>query len=268
MVDFDLQKLWKKEIQILDEVDRICKKYHLTYYLVWGTLLGAIRHKGFIPWDDDIDIGMPTKSYKKFLRIAKKELSETFFLQTGLTDKWHPMPFAKVRMNNTAFYPKGDKNLKRHHGIFVDIFPMYGRGNKESLLNRMGNRISNHIIQRRNRVSSTSFSILKIFSTNFLVRIRDYLLQGKGDQYLCDGQLFSVADFEPCLYGEFEGKKYPIPKNFHNVLTKAYGDYMQLPPKEQRIAHIPAFISFNLKEDETLLGEYIELLKQDDMDKK
>lgn len=104
MSDFDLQMLWKKEIQILDVIDSICKKHNITYFLVWGTLLGSVRHKGFIPWDDDVDIGMPGKSYNKFLKIASKELGKEYFLQTGLTDKWHPVPFSKVRMNNTAFY--------------------------------------------------------------------------------------------------------------------------------------------------------------------
>lgn len=262
MTDFDLQQLWQKEIQILDEIDRICKKHNITYYLVWGTLLGSIRHKGFIPWDDDIDIGMPIKSYKKFLRVAKKELSDEYFLQTGLTDKWHPVAFAKVRMNNTAFYPAGDKNIKRHHGIFVDIFPMNRRNGKRGILNRVGDRISGHIAQRRNEVPLTVFRAFRIFPTNFLVRIRDLLLQGRGDYYLCDGALFRASDFEFSVNGEFEGKQYPIPQNYHEVLEATYGDYMQLPPEENRVAHAPAFISFDLKKDKEKLEKYLDLLKR------
>ena len=268
MVDFDLQQLWQKELQILDEIDRICKKYDIVYYLVWGTLLGAIRHKGFIPWDDDIDVGMPIHSYKKFLQIAKKELPAEYFLQTGLTDKWHPAPFAKVRMNNTAFYPKEDVNLKRHHGIFVDIFPMHRRNGKCGILNRIGDRISVHISQRRNEVPLTVFKAFRIFPTNFLVRIRDLLLQGKGDYYLCDGTLLNISDFEPSADGEFEGKHYPIPKNFQKVLKTTYGDYMQLPPEENRVAHAPAFISFDLKADKENLEKYLDCLKRGNPDEK
>ena len=263
MSNFDLEKLREKEIQILDEIDKICRKHNITYYLVWGTLLGAIRHKGFIPWDDDIDIGMPIQSYKKFLKIAQKELPKELFLQTGLTDAWHPVPFAKVRMNNTAFYAAGDTNVKRHHGIFVDIFPMFGRKGNGNIFNRIGAKLSDHIAQRRNEKELTVFPFLKIFSTNFLVVIRDALLQGTGEHYFCDGILLSTADFEDSIDIEFEGKKYPIPKNFDNVLTKMYGDYMQLPPEEQRIAHVPAFISFDIESDKEDLEKYLKLLKEE-----
>ena len=265
MSDFDLQMLWKKEIQILDVIDSICKKHNITYFLVLGTLLGSVRHKGFIPWDDDVDIGMPRKSYNKFLKIASKELGKEYFLQTGLTDKWHPVPFSKVRMNNTAFYTVGDKNIKRHHGIFVDIFPMNRRNAKPSLLNRVADRITAHIAQRRNEAPLMVFRFLKIFSTSFLVRIRDFLLSGHGDFYLCDGALLRVSDFESSVLGQFEGKQYPIPQNYHNVLETLYGDYMQLPSEENRVAHSPAFISFNLNEDKEELEKYLKTLRKGDL---
>lgn len=257
MAGFELRKLQEKEIQILDEIDRICKKYNIQYYLMWGTLLGAVRHKGFIPWDDDIDIAMDRKEYKKFLKIAPKELKEEYFLQTSFTDKWHPMFFAKVRLNNTAFYAQSDRNIKKHHGIFVDIFPMDCRSSKKSLKNKIGEKISTHIFQRIERKKVTCFRGLKILSTTFLAYFRDLFLKGKGDKYICDGCLLDKQLFLKSENIVFEGKEYLAPHKAHEVLQTIYGDYMQLPPENERIAHKPAFISFNLAEDGRKLEEYL-----------
>ena len=113
-------------LTILKEVVRICDKHNLTYYLNYGTLLGAVRHKGFIPWDDDVDIEMPLKDYRKFLKIAPKEISEDFFIQTYKTDHNFGPMWTQVRANNTTSMPLKWKNWDIHWGIHIDIFPLVG----------------------------------------------------------------------------------------------------------------------------------------------
>ena len=244
-----LEALWQHEIKILDEIDRICKKHNITYFIMWGTLIGAVRHKGFIPWDDDIDLSFPYKDYKKFLKVAKKELSEEFFLQTSKSDKYHPTYFAKLRLNNTAFYSKEDTNLKKHHGIFVDLLPLYNANNPPSALTKAKRKIG-HILtnsvhgKRENKPIGNSY--IKKLPDGLLFRLRDLFLNTHGKKFYSWGFYFDHEDFLPATELEFCGKKYPAPKNYDKVLTTIYGDYMKLPPKEKQVAHNPGRISFDL----------------------
>lgn len=118
-----LQKLWKVEEGIYLEFARICDKYNLRYFCAYGTALGAIRHKGFIPWDDDMDMGMPREDYEKFLEIAPQELRENFELLEARNTKGYVLPFAKLTRSDTTFVEATDIDRKYHSGIFIDIFP-------------------------------------------------------------------------------------------------------------------------------------------------
>ena len=118
-----LQKLWNVEEGIYLEFARICDKYHLRYFCAYGTALGAIRHKGFIPWDDDMDMGMPREDYEKFIKIAPKELQGNFELLEPRLTKGYVMPFAKLTRSDTTFVESADIDRKYHSGIFIDIFP-------------------------------------------------------------------------------------------------------------------------------------------------
>ena len=104
-----MNQIQQHQLNMAKEVDRICKKYNLRYSIAGGTLLGAIRHQGFIPWDDDLDISMPREDYDKFIKIAQQELGKKYFLQTWDTDKNFVFPFAKIRENNTLFR----RNIKK-----------------------------------------------------------------------------------------------------------------------------------------------------------
>ncbi len=251
-----LEKLWEHELKILDEIDRICKKHDITYFIMWGTLLGAVRHKGFIPWDDDVDISMPIKDYKKFLKVAQKELSEEFFLQTSKTDRYHPAYFAKVRLNNTAFYSKEDNNPKKHHGIFVDIFPLYNYNASPSIFLKIrrliGNKLTVAVIGKREN-SKAGNHFLKLLPDGLLYRLRDIFRNTKGKQFYSGGCCFERDDFLPAVNIEFCEKMYPAPNKYDKVLRILYGDYMQLPPKDKQVAHNPGRISFDLSLPDEIL---------------
>ena len=121
--DSELQEIHKDLLELLKAFKNVCDKEGIWYTLAFGTVLGAVRHKGFIPWDDDIDIGMTRDNYEKFIKIANTKLSEEFFLQTMETEEETPFYFAKVRKNKTKFIEKYVKDINMNHGIFIDIFP-------------------------------------------------------------------------------------------------------------------------------------------------
>lgn len=125
-------ELRKVEVEILKEIHKICTENDLQYYLCGGTLLGAVRHKGFIPWDDDIDIVMPRDDYNKFITLCLNgKLDKQYILQNTDTEPEYHLPFTKIRKKHTFFDEEGVRKLKIHKGIFVDIFPLdYSKKNE------------------------------------------------------------------------------------------------------------------------------------------
>lgn len=121
---YDIKEVQSKMLVILKEIDRICRKYNIKYSLEGGTLLGAVKYKGFVPWDDDIDIVMLRKDYERFLRICKTELHRDFFIQNNKTVKYFPLNYTKVNMNQTVYKQDDIKDINMHHGLFVDLFPV------------------------------------------------------------------------------------------------------------------------------------------------
>ena len=125
MTNSKLRKVQLTELEILEKIDEICKKNNINYFLIGGTLLGDVRHKGFIPWDDDIDIGMLREDYEKFINVCLKNgaLGKDYYLHCNESDDDYFIPFIKVKKNNTTFAEKNIENINTHKGIFLDIFP-------------------------------------------------------------------------------------------------------------------------------------------------
>ena len=119
----DLARLHTVLYQILAEIDRICKKHNIPYFIQGGSAIGAFYNKGIVPWDDDVDVGMPRSNYDRFLEVAPAELGSEYFLEWFGTESNTPFYFAKVKLNNTLFVEQIWKDMDIHHGIFVDIFP-------------------------------------------------------------------------------------------------------------------------------------------------
>lgn len=265
-----LRKLQLTELEILDEIVRICEKNNLRYYLIGGTLLGAIRHNGFIPWDDDLDIAMPRRDYDMFRELCKTELNENYFLHDIYSDNKYWLLFAKVRKKNTLFEEKNISTIKGERGIYVDIFPLDNALCENSREQRIRTRIIkylNAVIAYKRKLNLrfswktkiTSFFIYP-FSIKTLKRIQEKLMRKHnkneasnfyinfGSNYNTIKQTILKSYFEPASEVIFEGKKYTTLKDPVYFLKRIYGnDFMMLPPEEKRITHSPLRISFDLK---------------------
>lgn len=274
-LDIKIKDAQEVELEILLEFDRICKKHNINYFLYSGTLLGAIRHKGFIPWDDDIDVCMLREEYDKFMKIAMNELDNKYFLQNYDTDRNYPLQFSKLRKNNTTYMEVNLSNLKMHQGIFIDIFP-YDNSEPNTFLGKLQRIIVEKMIlinlcrnKERNKQSQNKLIILfrmfcyyilkiipKTLIDKFITKIST-LFNNKNTEYISDlssSKRKSTYDrftikrnvFKSKIFCEFEGYKFPVPKDYDYVLTKNYGDYMKLPAeKEQKPHHGINKISFN-----------------------
>jgi lipopolysaccharide cholinephosphotransferase len=122
----DLERLQRHQLQVALHVRNLCERHGIRYFLVAGTLLGAVRHQGFIPWDDDLDIGMLREDYDRFIELAQNELPEDYFVQTYMSDPFMPLPYAKIRVNGTVLREVASRDCQWHSGIFIDIFPFDG----------------------------------------------------------------------------------------------------------------------------------------------
>lgn len=257
----ELRKAQLKMLTILQEIDRICVKHNISWWICFGTLLGAVRHQGFIPWDDDCDICMLRDDYDHFMQVAPSELGKDFFLQTKTTDPRYPKKLTKVRLNNTLLVGEDEtEDAGYHQGIFVDIFvwDFYPSYAKELL---PWFQIMPNLRQCRKKYPKGSFkrSLVGIltaipytvhsflescFSRIWSINYRNRNLPYIGMQ-MChnDGLAFAQDDVFP-LQRElsFEGMHFPTPHKPEVLLGAEYGSYMELPPVEQRHYHAKKII--------------------------
>ncbi len=245
-----LKACQKKQLSILDEIDKICKKHDIEYWLDGGTLLGAVRHGGFIPWDDDIDIAMTDKDLHRFMEIAPKELPS----HLALHNPWNSdtkEPIVKVRdLNSLIIEPSDDFSAGYEKGLYVDIFPFVkypcvSRGFTKRITRGICRSYS--ILHRRHYYSLRSLGELfwfggKYFLYSAIWRI-SYIfnppLSHYGNVPMNNGYGAKHRNDEtwPLSTVVFEGKEYPAPKDPAAYLTELYGDYMTLPPEEERKNH-------------------------------
>lgn len=266
-----LQRLQNSEFLILEEVDRICKKNNINYVLVGGTLLGSIRHEGFIPWDDDLDIGMPRKDFEKFITVCHNDLDNAFLLDWYDTNKYYWLPFAKVRLKGTIYQEHHMENYNGSKGIWLDIFPLDNAKKEDSILQRFQFSatfflksvlaMKSKAIKVNSRWKRVVLSILSLLPKKILLWLQLTIMTlnkndnskyfvNLGSQYGYKKQTHLKNAYFPVKMAKFNGKKFPVPNNYDYVLTKIYGkNYMQLPPKEKRITHNPVRIKLLDGED-------------------
>ncbi len=251
----DLQKLKSIELEMLKCFAEICAKHNLRYFMLAGSCLGAVRHKGFIPWDDDIDVGMPRKDYEKFLEVAQADLPEHLFLQTGKTDKMYPLNFAKIRNSTTTFVEASYKKCNMNHGVYIDVFPMdgYKKTKRYKIITKIYGYLVSCTYDNSNKRKSIKRRIGELLLFTFFpdyTKVRDKkdaIMKkydyDKFDKVIAWSGAWADREIMPKEYfgngskGVFEGVEVTLPEKYELYLTRLYDDYMQLPPEEQRKPH-------------------------------
>ncbi len=246
----ELRKLQLKMLDILSVVADICDRHNLTYWISGGTLLGAVVHKGFIPWDDDIDVEMPLADYKRLIKILPKELPPHLYLQTP-EEKWNTVLFSKVRDRNSIVYIKGEESSKSvAKGFFIDIVPVEGsymwmKKMLDSMYGRAFRRIRRgqplHSLRYFFEYGVSLFLYPLSALLVFLARVvcsaakPGTLVYGYGINAK-HGQ--KSEDILPTGLIKFEGKEFSAPRNPHNYLYTQYKcDYTKIPPESGRPQH-------------------------------
>lgn len=240
-----------KQLSILETVDAICKKYDIPYWLDGGTLLGAARHGGFIPWDDDIDIAMRQEDLQRFIEIAPQALGKDLFLQTPQTDPHAKEPIVKVRDLNSLYIEDSDHFTRNYqHGLYIDIFPMvYYPHVSRSFVKRYAKEISRctSILGRPHYYSLRSFAEFFWFGGKLLLYrgiwgVAARLRKGKeyfGNTLINNGYgiMHQTESVFPLGTITFEGKTFPAPHDTDAYLKDIYSNYMEIPPEDKRKIH-------------------------------
>lgn len=252
-----MNDLQRTEFEILQEVIEICEKLDIRCFLLCGSALGAAKYQGFIPWDDDVDLGMYREDYVRFLREAPQYLPAHLFLQTHRTDPAYPQIFAKVRNSNTTYIEKSVSGVNMHHGIGVDIFPLDGYP---------AEKIQQDRLERKKKIYTRLLSCV-YSGGNWKVRALRVCLRMLGvhrrtgqilDRYeqmiasypveasgiVCNhgnwqGKLeyFTTKQFGDGAWSRFEGIRVRIPEDYDAYLTQKYGAWREDLPPEQQVGH-------------------------------
>lgn len=260
-----MQQIQQESLKILDVISQLCDRLGLRYYLAYGTLIGAIRHQGFIPWDDDIDIMMPREDYHALLNYLQEHQEEIAPLKAFSNYNCPDYPYMIARVSNTDYVLDVHNEKPYGLGLFIDIYPMDGMGNTEEEFTALKTKASRYsslcFLSTRLRcekgntksklkrlIKFPAFLFAKLYGKKRCMRKLESMARkcsyDKSQYVGClvwgsDGVkgVFPKDWFETTAEVSFEGRTFHAPVGYDQVLRRLYGDYMQLPPEEDRIAH-------------------------------
>lgn len=282
----EINELQKIQLSMLKDFDAVCQRHRISYQLFSGTALGAVRHKGFIPWDDDIDVVMLREDYERFFDSASKELdSNKYYVQREFSEHW-PMFFSKLRLNGTTYIEKYHSHDARiHQGIYIDIFPCDNLS--DSRLMQKLQYIASKIVIAKSlyaRGYETNSTVKKCFMQfcrilptepfkRLCIRRNDssslkvHTFFGGGKKF--ERSIFFREWFEQSIKMRFEDSEFPVSAHYDEMLRVMYGDYMIMPTLEQRVCKRHAAIvdinkpyTFHLEEQRNMkIEKYTESIR-------
>ena len=243
-------------LEMLRVLDRICSKYDISYQLFAGTALGAVRHGGFIPWDDDLDVVMLRNEYNHFLQVAPKEVGERYFVQAEFSEHW-PCAFSKLRKNGTACIERYiPKDPKTHQGVYIDIFPcdnLSSNGLMRGLQFAFSKLLIAQNLDKRGYITSsllkkTTMRVARLLPKKSLYQI---VVDSEDDTTPLVHTFFGASRsyqksiyprqwFENSVTMNFEDGVFPVSANYDELLTKLYGTYMEMPSEKVRAVKVHA----------------------------
>lgn len=247
---YDMDLLHCRMLEIAVEVDRICREHGWRCSLYGGSVIGAIRHNGFIPWDHDIDMAMPRKDYDKFLDYMLKHPQEKIFFSNYKSEKRYPNNWGKVRLNGTVFQEKELVSLPElHNGVFIDLHPIDNilpcflniQVRLSVFWSCVGKVKSN--LDNTNRWQTYIYKCFSWLPYGVINTFRDWSM--KCFKHIQTKYVYKVAHpnngvypiprdtFEDLIEHQFENVSFFIPRNYDTFLRKRYGDYMQIPPESE-----------------------------------
>lgn len=258
LVESKMKKIWAVELDLLIEFDRVCKKNNLRYFLIFGTLLGAVRHQGFVPWDDDIDVAMPRMDYERLLKLSE-EFSNPYYLQTIFAKDGSCYSFAKLRNSNTSAVTNKFCYESFNQGIWIDINPLDSynletAAEKFSYVKSLGVDLGTYMRRRNPNLNEEDRKRVANYSgrdpMDTYNLIQEVCRSEENDgypnlgimvsgYYAYNKQTYLKEWFDDSVMLSFCGYKFPAPSSYNEVLKTTYGDYMKLPPLSKRGAWHP-----------------------------
>ena len=286
LVSAKTKQLWAVQLDLLNEFDRVCKKHNLKYILDFGTLLGAVRHKGFIPWDDDVDVSMLREDYDKLMDVGSKEFNEPYLLQNVTKEKYYDEPTSKLRRTDTTYLMPHNLRFRSpyNQGIFIDIFVFDALPSNDENIVKQTRQTTTKMYARAfasaHRPGLFDGYVLPLTALRYFylkcrygssqtqqVQREQFAKQCVSSPFVCNIQsqatrVRPLSWFENVEYAQFENLSMPIPVCYDEVLKECYGDYMR--PVRGTSAHNLIFTdsSHSISDLISQLGSYEKLMKQ------
>ncbi|MBR3966518.1 MAG: LicD family protein [Clostridia bacterium] len=271
----ELAEIQRIELELLDVLSEVCKKLDIKFFLYGGSLLGAVKYGGFVPWDDDFDIAMMRNDYEKLIKEAPALIPEGYELQEPRLNKRTPYPYTKLRKTDTVMVEYKCRNIKINHGVYFDIYPIDNLPDDDNELLQNQQKLQKLvlILQQRQTASLSApingkrdiirqiyyfvkFLLARLFPHASLVNKMNSIMtkynkinsKRQGNYFFPEPVNYFDGIYPP-IEVDFEGRKMLIPQGYKINLKNRYGDIAQDPPEGKKVGHKPYILKLNLEEE-------------------